>query len=111
MRRMTRWNLLGREVRDGAGLPVGEVVDTFPWDGGGEVELAIVRLDGRFGGRRMLPVEDLSATSGGALRSPFLRWQIEDSPELSSGRHAVEDPDRAKGHWRFEEPATFYAAA
>ena len=91
------------------GLPLGSVVDTYPFDGG-EVELAVVRLEGAFGGRRMIPVEEL--TDGGyALRTPFARWQVEDSPELSTGRHAVEDPERAKSFWRFEEPATFANAA
>jgi hypothetical protein len=107
--RWTRWNLLGREVVDAAGLPLGSVVDTYPFDGG-EVELAVVRLEGAFGGRRMIPVEEL--TDGGhALRTPFARWQVEDSPQLSGGRHAAEDPDRAKGYWRFAEPALMLRAA
>ena len=74
-KRWTRWGLLGQEVCDGAGVPVGLVVDTYPFDGG-ELELV-----------------------------------VEDSPELSTGRHAVEDPERAKSFWRFEEPATFANAA
>ena len=45
------------------------------------------------------------------VRTPFARWQVEDSPELTHGRHAVDDPDRAKSYWRFEEPAGFLAAA
>jgi hypothetical protein len=100
--RWTRWTLLGRVVVDGTGLPLGSVVDTYPFDGG-EVELAVVRLHGPFGSRHMIPVEDLE-DRGLALRTTFARWQVEDSPVLSIGRHAAEDPDRAKGYWRFAEP-------
>ena len=107
--RWTRWNLLGREVVDGAGLPLGPVVDTFPFDGG-EVELAVVRLAGAFATRHMIPVEELEE-AGLALRTPFARWQVEDSPQLSGGRHAAEDPDRAKGYWRFAEPELLLRAA
>jgi hypothetical protein len=108
-KRWTRWGLLGQEVCDGAGVPVGLVVDTYPFDGG-EIELVVVRLDGAFGGRRMLPLHERWFVGFG-LRTAFSTWQVEDSPELSTGRHAVEDPERAKSFWRFEEPATFASAA
>jgi hypothetical protein len=107
--RWTRWTLLGRAVVDGAGFPLGSVVDTYPFDGG-EVELAVVRLGGPFGARHMIPVEELE-DAGPALRTPFARWQVEDSPVLSVGRHAAEDPDRAKGYWRLAEPALMLRAA
>jgi hypothetical protein len=108
-KRWTRWGLLGQEVCDGAGVPVGLVVDTYPFDGG-EIELVVVRLDGAFGGRRMLPMNELWF-DGFGLRTAFSNWQVEDSPELSQGRHAIEDPERAKSFWHFEEPATFANAA
>lgn len=106
--RWQRWNVLGRHVCDGSGEPLGPVVDTYPWDGG-EMELVVVRLPGAFAERRMLRLEDLH-DDGTALRTPFARWQVEDSPALSAGRHAVEDPDRAKSYWRFEEPEKPLAA-
>ncbi len=108
-KRWTRWGLLGQEVRDGAGDTVGRVIDTYPFDGG-EVELVVLRLDGRFGGRRMLPIEEVHPDIAG-LWTPFAGWQIEDSPELTYGRHQVEDPERAKSYWRFEEPAVLARAA
>jgi hypothetical protein len=108
-KRWTRYGLLGQEVIDGAGVLVGQVVDTYPFDGG-EVELVVVRLNGAFGGKRMLAVEDLFTDLFG-LRTPFAAWQIEDSPPLSDSRHAAEDPYRARSYWRFEEPASLYAAA
>src|SRR3954470_7072244 len=107
--RWTRWGVLGQQVTDGAGVPVGQVVDTFPFDGG-EVEMVVVRLGGAFGGKRLLAVEDLWSDIWG-LRTPFAAWQVEDSPELSHGRHAAEDPYRARSYWRFEEPAASFAAA
>jgi PRC-barrel domain len=108
-KRWTRCSLLGQQVADGTGALVGEVVDTYPFDGG-EVEMVVVRLNGRFGGRRMLAVEDLWEDVFG-VTTPFAVWQVEDSPELTGGRHSAEDPYRARSHWRFEEPATFFAAA
>jgi hypothetical protein len=108
-KRWTRWSVLGREVTDGAGEVVGKVVDTYPFDGG-EVELVVLRLAGAFGGKRMLAVDDLW-DDGFALSTPFAGWQIEDSPPLTGGRHAAEDPYRARSYWRFEEPALFSVAA
>ena len=100
---------MGQQVSDGTGVSLGQVVDTFPFDGG-EVEMVVVRLEGAFGGKRMLAVEDLWLDVFG-LSTPFAKWQVEDSPALTDGRHAVDDPYRARSHWRFEEPATSYAAA
>ena len=108
-KRWTRYGVLGQQVCDGAGDVVGQVVDTYPFDGG-EVELVVVRLGGAFGGKRMLAVEDLWPDLFG-LRTPFARWQVEDSPALSFGRHSAEDPYRARSYWRFEEPATQLAVA
>jgi hypothetical protein len=101
--------VLGQQVTDGAGVPVGEVVDTFPFDGG-EVEMVVVRLAKTFGGRRMLAVEDLWEDFAG-LRTAFAAWQVEDSPALTFGRHAAEEPYRARSYWRFEEPAAQFAVA
>jgi hypothetical protein len=98
-----RRSVLGRRVSDPLGHPVGTVVDTWPFDGGGEVELVVVRL-GRLGERRMLPVATLHA-DGRELRTPYARWQVEDSPALEDGRHAVEAIERSMSYWMWEEPA------
>ena len=100
--RTLRTRLLGLEVTDATGTTLGQVVDTYPFDGGGEMEMVVLRL-GRFGERRMLPASDLRLV-GARLISPFSRHQIEDSPTLG-GRHADEDPWRAKSYWFWEEPA------
>jgi hypothetical protein len=101
--RTLRMHLLGLEVADVSGATLGQVVDTYPFDGGGELEMVVLRLR-RFGERRMLPVGDLRL-EGGRLVAPFTRIQIEDSPALSTGRHADEDPWRSKTYWHYEEPA------
>jgi hypothetical protein len=108
-KRWTRWTVLGHEVSDGDGKPVGTVVDTFPFDGG-EVELVVVRLYGAFGGKRMLAVDDLWM-DGWGMRTPYSAWQVEDSPPLRAGRNAVDDPYLARSYWRFEEPARTFAVA
>jgi hypothetical protein len=100
--RTLRLNLLGLEVADANGAPLGQVVDTYPLDGGGDLELVVLRLR-RFGERRMLPVTELRV-DGSRLIAPFTRAQIEDSPPLSTGRHAADDPWRAKTYWYYEEP-------
>ncbi len=95
-------HLLGVEVADVTGATLGQVVDTYPFDGGGELEMVVLRLR-RFGERRMLPVSELRLERG-RLVAPFTRIQIEDSPALSTGRHADEDPWRSKTYWYYEEP-------
>jgi hypothetical protein len=102
MRRVSRRNLLGFLVLDCYGDKVGKVVDTWPDDGGWEVELVVIRLQA-FGERRMLPVEEVVAW-GGVLRAPYTRMQIEDAPVAEGGVHRAEDPWRALAYWRFEEP-------
>jgi hypothetical protein len=100
--RTLRIHLLGLEVADADGDVLGQVVDTYPFDGGGELEMIVLRLR-RFGERRMLPISQLSLQDG-RLVAPFTRIQIEDSPNLSSGRHADEDPWRSKTYWYYEDP-------
>ena len=100
-------HLLGREVADVTGASLGTVVDTYPFDGGGELEMIVLRLR-RFGERRMVPIDELRLYEG-RLHAPFTRHQIEDSPGLSAGRHADEDPWRAKTYWYYEDPAVAVA--
>jgi hypothetical protein len=101
----TRWGLLGQDVFDADGALVGRVVDTYPFDGGA-VEMAVVRLTGAFGSKRLLSLDTVWFEDYG-LRTPYSVWQVEDSPTLSDGRHAADEPERARSYWRFEEPAVF----
>ena len=102
--RTLRIHLVGRDVADATGRSLGQVVDTYPFDGGGELEMVVLRLR-RFGERRLLPIGDLRMERG-RLVSSFSQRQIEDSPALSNGRHADEDPWRSKAYWFYEEPVT-----
>ena len=100
---MRRSVLLGHTVRDWRGEVLGRVIDTWPFDGGGEPELAVLRM-GRPGQRRMVPVGELRVVAG-QLRVPFERWQVEDSPPYGENRHTVDDdPHYAASYWRWEEP-------
>jgi hypothetical protein len=99
---MRRSALLGLMVHDWQGEELGRVIDTWPFDGGGEPELAVLRI-GRLGGRRMVPVDEL-AFVGIELRLPFARWQVEDSPPFGEDRHTLaDDPHCAASYWRWEE--------
>jgi hypothetical protein len=102
MQRVTRRNLLGLQVQDCNGEDIGRVVDTWPDDGGWELEMVVVRLS-RFGERRMLPA-DTMVTWGRSLLSPYTRMQIEDAPVTGEGVHRADDPYRALAYWRWEEP-------
>jgi hypothetical protein len=102
-------HLLGIAVADSSGSVLGSVVDTYPFDGGGELEMVVLRLR-RFGERRFLPVSEMRLKDG-RLYAPYSKRQIEDSPALSTGRHADEDPWRAKTYWFYEEPVVTAARA
>lgn len=98
----SRRNLMGHRVVDCFGEEVGQVVDTWPDDGGGEVELVVVRLK-RFGERRMVPAGEVTV-AGGWVQAPYTRAQIEDAPAADGGVHRAEEPYRAMSYWKFEEP-------
>jgi hypothetical protein len=102
MRNVSRLKLLGLRMQDCHGQDVGHVVDTWPQDGGWEIELVVVRLP-RFGERRMLPIDQVFP-EGDCLRTAFSRRQIEDAPQMEGGRNGADDPYRAKAYWTFEEP-------
>jgi hypothetical protein len=102
MERVSRRNLLGLRVQDCNGEEIGQIVDTWPDDGGWEIEMVVVRL-ARFGERRMLPASSIAAF-GHAMVAPYTRIQIEDSPLTGEGVHRADDPYRAMAYWRWEEP-------
>src|SRR4051794_41336998 len=100
--RWTRWGLLGQDVYDADGTPVGRVVDTYPFVGG-TVEMAVVRLAGQFGTKRLLSLDTVWFDDYG-LRTPYSVWQGEGSPALSDGRHAPDDPQRPRRSWGVGQP-------
>src|SRR4051812_50004863 len=97
---MRRSVLLGQTISDWQGDVLGRVIDTWPFDGGGEPELAVVRM-GRLGQRRMVPISELIVVAG-ELRLPFARYQVEDSPPYGEDRHTLDDdPHCAASYWRW----------
>jgi hypothetical protein len=106
---MRRSALLGLMVTDCQGEELGRVIDTWPFDGGGEPELAVVRM-GRLGGRRMVPVDAMQHL-GAELWLPYHRFQVEDSPPFGENRHTLDDdPHCAASYWRWEEPVSSLTA-
>jgi hypothetical protein len=101
---MRRHRLKGRRISDWHGAHVGRVVETWPYDGGGEIEMVVVRMP-RLGESRMLPVASLRLDGPDGLATTFSRWQVEDSPPLDEGRHALDAEARAVSYWSWEEPA------
>jgi PRC-barrel domain protein len=101
MERVSRRNLLGLRVQDCNGQDIGQVVDTWPEDGGWELDMVVVRL-ARFGERRMLPAESVTLW-GHVLVAPYTRMQVEDAPVTGEGVHRADDPYRAMAYWRWEE--------
>ena len=100
---VSRHHLMGLGVVECSGEEICQVVDTWPDDGGWEVELVVVRLLS-FGERRMLPVGEVRLMGGWVL-APFTRLQIEDAPAPEGGVHRADDPYRAIYYWQFEERA------
>jgi PRC-barrel domain protein len=101
MERVTRRNLLGLRVQDCNGEDIGQVVNTWPEDGGWELDMVVIRL-ARFGERRMLPADAVTVW-GHALVVPYTRMQVEDAPVTGEGVHRADDPYRAMAYWRWEE--------
>jgi hypothetical protein len=102
MEHVPRRNLLGLQVHDCNGEEIGQVVDTWPEDGGWELEMVVLRLS-RFGERRMLPADSVTV-QGHVLVALYTRMQVEDSPVTGEGVHRADDPYRALAYWRWEEP-------
>jgi hypothetical protein len=102
MERVIRQHLLGLRVLDCNGDEIGQIVNTWPDDGGWEIEMVVVRL-ARFGERRMLPAEAVTLWDG-VLVVPYTRMQVEDGPVTGEGVHRADDPYRAMAYWRWEEP-------
>ena len=98
---MLRWvrrhEVVGLEVVDREGSFIGTVRDTYPLDGGGEVQLLLVGVGRRFARNRYVPAAG-SKVEGGKVRLPVLRVDVEDCPPAEDRRWG--DPaDIARGYW------------
>ena len=98
---MTRWlrrhEVVGLEVHDRKGDFVGTVSDTYPLDGGGEVQLLRVGVGRRFARDRYVPAQGAEVREG-KLHLSVSRHEIEDCPSAEDRRWG--DPaDVARGYW------------
>ena len=89
--------MAGHDVVDREGTFIGTVADTFPLDGGGEIELLLVNVGRRFPRRRYLPAGDIHVKDG-VVRMPMLRAEIEDCP-CAEDRRWGDPADLARGYW------------
>ena len=96
--------LRGLEVRDRNGSLLGKVVDTYPFDGGGDLSFVLVRLGG-FVGTHFVPVAT-SVSHDGELHVPWSKAEIEDAPALDAGRYVVDQAWAARAYWHVEELET-----
>lgn len=94
---LRRTHVVGREVVDRDDVFVGTVIDTVPLDGGGEVELLLVRAGRRFGRPRYVPARGVRVV-GERLRLPVSRDDIEDGPCAEDRRWGRPD-DIARAYW------------
>lgn len=80
------------------GRLVGRVSDTYPADGGGEVELVLVDVGVIFPRRRWLPLGGCIPLGDETLLVNWRRWQIEDAPDAADRRWG-EPADIARAYW------------
>jgi hypothetical protein len=100
MRRIPTTGLLGHLLVDRLGEAVGRVDGTWPLDGSGVPEFALVRA-GRFGERRLVPL-DQALFLEGLVWVPHTRRVIEDGVTVEPGRYLYEQVDRARTYYILE---------
>jgi hypothetical protein len=107
MRRIPATGLIGHLLVDRFGEAIGRIDGTWPLDGSGLPEFALVRA-GRFGERRLVPLDDALYLEGLAW-VPFSRRVIEDGVAVELGRYLYEQVDRARTYYMLEvdEPSLF----
>jgi sporulation protein YlmC with PRC-barrel domain len=96
-RRFRSRDVRGMEVIDATGRVIGTVADTCPLDGGGEPELALVRVGRRFPTLRYLPLRS-GVVEDGRMRVPWTKWQIDDAPSAEDNRWG-RPQDIAMAYW------------
>jgi hypothetical protein len=92
------WTYRGCDVVDAAGTRVGTVTDLWPHDGGGEPELLLVEIGGRFKRPRYLPVAGTRLCEG-RVHVKWSRVEIDEAPSAEDRRWG--DPAHvAVAYWR-----------
>src|SRR3712207_2862722 len=89
--------LMGLEVVDAEGVEIGFVTDTWPSDGGGDPELALVAVGIKFPKPRYVPLRD-AEVNGESLYLPWTLLEIEEGPAADDNRWG--DPGSvARAYW------------
>ena len=91
-----RRDFVGRCVVDSTGRELGKVYDTWPQDGGGEVEMLLLKM-GRFASRRWIPCDGVQVLND-HLFVPLTHLQIDDAPDAEDHRWG-RPADVARAHW------------
>ena len=88
----------GLPVLDSGARVVGRVEGTWPDDGSGDPDYAVVRIR-RFGGEhKLLPVRAARFLPS-ALQVPFSASHIDDAPAFDPDRRGHEQAARARSFW------------
>jgi hypothetical protein len=101
---LQKGRLRGLDVRDRDGVLLGRVVDTYPFDGGGDTSFVMVRLRG-VGAVHFVPVAT-SVCHEGELHVPWSKLEVEDAPAVDSRRFVVDQAWAARAYWHVDELET-----
>ena len=89
---------LGLTVVDDAGHIAGRVEGSYPYDGS-HYEFAVVRLGhGRFGERRLVPLEG-AVRYDDTLQVPYSFAEMDGAPPADRTRFGVDQADEARAYW------------
>ena len=90
-------HLRGKPLLDVDGAAVGRIADTWPLDGSGEADYAVVQM-GRFSRPRLVPLRP-SRHSEDGLQVPYTRLEIDDAPLLDLSGH-YDPAGLAHAYWQ-----------
>jgi hypothetical protein len=79
------------------GSVVGRIEGTFPYDGSAP-EFALVRMGGRFGDHRLVPLF-ASLRYDSTLQFPYTRADMDEAPHVESARFAEDQGVAARTYW------------
>jgi hypothetical protein len=96
-----RGSFLGLTVLDREGNPVGQIEETYPYDGSSP-EFAILRL-GRFGGRALVSLHAARRLFG-VVQVPYSLPDMEAAPTLDGGRYMDDQIWAARAYWGTYRP-------
>ena len=95
---LPRHELIGQEIVDVEGVRLGKVMDTYPRDGGGEIDLLLVHVGRTFPRRKWLPLEGVQPIGEAGLSLKWPRAAIEEAPDAEDSRWGSA-ADLARAYW------------